>query len=536
MEAPILQITVLKGPRNGEILVCNPDSPIQIGRIMKGNSLALRDPAVSQNHLCFRFIQDDFRWFVSDLNTSNGTTINGSKIQTSKLVSISDGDVIEIGLKTKLGEEALNPDLVSDSGVEVGQKGTGRRRGDIVTGNTARVLEKEESRDSVTFSHLETQESDPNGEAKVRRNPRRVKSSRVLKEVDGNCAVDSVLEVKEVGKKRKGMGGGRSTTSTVSEEEKENGDNLVFKLDGPGSDPDHVAIPELRKGIKATTSADSSMVIEEEGEEDAGVEEIGLKGAQSKVSAPVRGRRNNVRPISTMVSDKEEVEALNPDLVSDSGVEMGQKETEKGMGDIIARSTARVLEKEESRDSVTFFHLETEESDHNREGKVRRNPRRVKSSRVLKEVDGNCTVDSVPRVKEVGMKRKGMGGGRDTASTVSEEENENVDNLVLKLDSPSSDPDHVSIPELRKGTKARTSADSSMVIEEEGEEDVGVEGERNSEEARVDFEKMTLDEWFDNMEFFLPMVIREESEKIIGILKEKARKFDDLLEVGTDAA
>jgi hypothetical protein len=173
---------------------------------------------------------------------------------------------------------------------------------------------------------------------------------------------------------------------------------------------------------------------------------------------------------------------------------------------------------------------------------VRRNPRRGKSSRVLKELDGNCAVDSVLRVKEVGMKRQGREGGRSTASTVSEIEKENYDNLVLKLNIQSSDPDHVAIPEPKKGVQVRTIAGSSMVIVEEGEEDVGVEeGERNSEEEKngkelkVDFE-MTLDKWFDSMELFLPKTIHEECEKIIGILKEKARKFDELLEVGTDLA
>jgi pSer/pThr/pTyr-binding forkhead associated (FHA) protein len=404
MEAPILQITVLEGPRNGEILVCNPKSTIHIGRVIRGNNLALRDPGISQKHLCFRFIQDDFRWFVSDLDTSNGTTLNGSRIEASVLVPVSDGDVFEIGEKTKLGVK-------------------------VVPG---RVLE---------------------GKG------------------DGNNVR------------------GRRITR--------------------------------RGGSSVNTRANSSRV---------SGEEVKLKEAHSKISVPVRRRRKNVTPAMAS-SHEEEKEILNPDLIMDSGVEMGQKGTGRGRGDIVTRSNARVLEKQEPRDSVR-----TEESDQNGEAKVRRNPRRGKSSRFLKELDGNCAVDSVLGVKEVDMKRKVRGGGRGTASTVSEFAKENDDNLVLKLNIQSSDPDHVAIPEPRKGVKVRTIAGSSMVIEEEGEEDVGVEGERNCEELKVDFEKMTLDQWFDSMELFLPKVLHEECEKIIGTLKEKARKFDELLEVSTDSA
>lgn len=408
MEAPILQITVLKGPRNGEILVCNPESTIHLGRVMRGNNLALRDAGISQKHLCFRFIQDEFRWFVSDLDTSNGTNLNGSRIESSVLVPVSDGDVFEIGEKTKLGVKIV----------------------------TRRVLEGKADENNVR---------------------------------------------------------GRRATIRGS-------------------------------ALNVNTGANSSRV---------SGEEVRLKAAQSKVSAPVRGRRNNVRHISSMASNEEEKEeTLNPILVSDSGVEMGQKGTGRGREDIVTRNTARVSEKVEPRDAVMFSFSKAEDSDQNREAKVRRNPRRVKSSKVLKELDGNCAVDSSLGVKEVRTKRKGRG----KTSTVSGEEKENDDNLVLKLDIQSSGPDHVAIPETRKGIKARTSADSPMVIEEEGEEDVRVEGKTDSEEGRVDFEKLTLEEWFDSMELFLPKVIHEESEKIIGILKEKGRKFDELLEVDTDMA
>ncbi|KAJ4805934.1 FHA domain-containing protein [Rhynchospora pubera] len=411
MEASILQVTVLQGPRNGEILVCDPDSTIQIGRVMRGNNLALRDPGISQKHLCFRFVQadSDSRWFVSDLDTSNGTILNGSPIQASVPVPVSDGDVLEIGQKTKLGVKIVAPKVV-----EEGNDARGRRR--------------------VT-----------------RRG--------------GSLGVNL-----------------RANSSRVSEERVE------------------------------------------------------LKQTPSKVSAPVRGRRNNARAISAVTVNDEEKEGLN----SDSGVEMGLKGTKRGREDIVGRNAAGVLNEEVSMDPSQFICSGVKESDQNRGTKLTRNPRKRKSSRVLKEVDTNCLVDSVLEVKEVEVKKKGMGRGKGKgnlgkASTVSEEKENDV-NIVLNLDCESTGSDHVAVLKLRKGKKARISADSSTVIEGEGEENVGVERENSSEEGRVDNEKMTLKDWFESMERFLSQAINDECERLIGIIKESARKFDELLESGHDMA
>ncbi|KAJ4773767.1 FHA domain-containing protein [Rhynchospora pubera] len=403
MEAPILQVTVLKGPRNGEILVCEPDSTIHIGRVIRGNNLALRDPGISQKHLCFRFVQADSRWVVSDLDTSNGTILNGSPIQPSVPVPVSDGDVLEIGEKTKLGVKIV-----------------------------------------------------------------------VQKAVEGN----------ELGNDVRGR---RVTRRSGS--------------------------------LRVNSRADSSRVSEEK---------VELKQDPSKVSAPVRGRRNNARAICTV--NDEEKEALN----SYSGVEMGHKGAKRGREDVVGRNAAGVLNEEVSTDPFQFICSGIKESDQDRGAKLTRNPRKHNSSRVLKEVDTNCLVDSVLEVKEVEMKKKGMGRakGKGKASTVSEKENDV--NIVINLDSESGS-DHVAVPKHRKGKKARINADSSTAIEGEGEENVSVE-EKNCDQVRVDIEKMTLKDWFESMERFLSQEINDDCERLIGIIKENARKFDELVEAGSDMA
>ncbi|KAJ4773440.1 FHA domain-containing protein [Rhynchospora pubera] len=399
MEAPILQVTVLKGPRNGEILVCQPDSTIHIGRVIRGNNLALRDPGISQQHLCFRFVQADSRWFVSDLDTSNGTILNGSPIQPSVPVPVSDGDVLEIGEKTKLGVKIVVQKAVE--GNELGNDVRGRR---------------------VT---------------------RRSGSSR---------------------------GSSRVSMSRVSE-------------------------------VK-----------------------VELQQAPSEVSAPLRGRSTNANTNSA-----------SHEAGKKSGFETGLMGTERSTEDVVIRNAAGLLNEEEPVDPFEFICSGIKESDQNRAAKLTRNPRKHNSSRVLKEVDANCLLDSVLEVKEVEMKKKGMGRakGKGKASTVSEKENDV--NTVINLDSESGS-DHVAVPKHRKRTTARISADSSTAIEGEGEENVSVEGEKNSDQVRVHTYKMTLKDWISELELVPPKVTDEDRRRILCLIEVHARKVDDLVESGRDMA
>lgn len=71
--------------------------------------------------------------------------------------------------------------------------------------------------------------------------------------------------------------------------------------------------------------------------------------------------------------------------------------------------------------------------------------------------------------------------------------------------------------------------ESSAAIDAGKEEESVAEekGKMVKEEMVVDFEKMTLGEWFDSMEKYLPQAINEVAEQMIASLKEKARCFDE---------
>ncbi|KAL5994090.1 hypothetical protein ACLOJK_034961 [Asimina triloba] len=101
MEAS-LKITVEKGPCKGETLEALPksSSSIRIGRVVRGNSLAIKDPGISQKHLNIAFT--DGKWTVTDLDTSNGTFLNDFQLKALSPSALADGDVIKIGESTSI--------------------------------------------------------------------------------------------------------------------------------------------------------------------------------------------------------------------------------------------------------------------------------------------------------------------------------------------------------------------------------------------------------------------------------------------------
>ncbi|KAG6491187.1 FHA domain-containing protein At4g14490-like [Zingiber officinale] len=134
MELPSLRLTVEKGPKKGETFECKAAAVARVGRIIKGNNLAVRDPGVSQKHLTFQFQHEASSWSVSDLGTSNGTFVNGFQIPPSSPFPVSDGDTIKIGEFTAISVKVLASEgpQVGDFCVEEEERsevGRKRRRG-----------------------------------------------------------------------------------------------------------------------------------------------------------------------------------------------------------------------------------------------------------------------------------------------------------------------------------------------------------------------------------------------------------------------
>jgi pSer/pThr/pTyr-binding forkhead associated (FHA) protein len=58
------------------------------------------DPYVSRRHA--EIIEIDGRWGVRDLDSTNGTTLNGTALVRTEVTPIEAGDVIELGCCSKL--------------------------------------------------------------------------------------------------------------------------------------------------------------------------------------------------------------------------------------------------------------------------------------------------------------------------------------------------------------------------------------------------------------------------------------------------
>nr|XP_043618323.1 FHA domain-containing protein At4g14490-like [Erigeron canadensis] len=107
--SPKMKIKIEKGPREGETLEYDPTSVIKIGRVARGNTIAIRDAGISSKHLCIQFDKHLQKWTLIDIGSSNGTVLNGIDLKPNESYSLSDGDCVKIGDLTcmivKIGTE-----------------------------------------------------------------------------------------------------------------------------------------------------------------------------------------------------------------------------------------------------------------------------------------------------------------------------------------------------------------------------------------------------------------------------------------------
>uniref|UniRef100_A0ACD5VFY1 Uncharacterized protein n=1 Tax=Avena sativa TaxID=4498 RepID=A0ACD5VFY1_AVESA len=100
---PVLTVAVEKGPRQGETRQCRAGASLRVGRVVKGNDLAVRDGGASQQHLLIEYLPPPGAgWAVSDLGTSNGTVLNGAPLVPSVPAPLYHGDLIKVGDSTVL--------------------------------------------------------------------------------------------------------------------------------------------------------------------------------------------------------------------------------------------------------------------------------------------------------------------------------------------------------------------------------------------------------------------------------------------------
>ncbi|XP_057752745.1 FHA domain-containing protein At4g14490-like [Arachis stenosperma] len=100
MEAPHLKLVMLKGPRQGESFEYRPGTAVKIGRVVRGNTLTVKDAGISTKHLSI--LTESGQWVLRDLDSSNGTIIDAVKIPPNTPFNLCDGATIKIGERTSI--------------------------------------------------------------------------------------------------------------------------------------------------------------------------------------------------------------------------------------------------------------------------------------------------------------------------------------------------------------------------------------------------------------------------------------------------
>ncbi|CAH2043985.1 unnamed protein product [Thlaspi arvense] len=95
-----LKLAFVEGPREGESVEYKPGSTIRIGRLVRGNEIAIKDVGISTKHI--RIVSESEKWIIYDLGSRNGTILNSETLDRDTPVNLRHGDVIKLGGDTSI--------------------------------------------------------------------------------------------------------------------------------------------------------------------------------------------------------------------------------------------------------------------------------------------------------------------------------------------------------------------------------------------------------------------------------------------------
>ena len=103
MSTPKPRLVVRRGPNPDHVYLLQNDTTI-VGR-EPINDVMFPDPEVSRRHC--RIVQQKGEYFIEDLNSTNGTFVNGRRIY--EITRLSSGDIVDFGETVRVVFEYLLP-------------------------------------------------------------------------------------------------------------------------------------------------------------------------------------------------------------------------------------------------------------------------------------------------------------------------------------------------------------------------------------------------------------------------------------------
>ncbi|CAI9762712.1 unnamed protein product [Fraxinus pennsylvanica] len=139
-QGPTLKLIVEKGPLSGQAFDFRSGSRIQIGRVVRGNSITIKDAGISSKHVVIQFAPNSHpdpgpkscQWTITDLESSNGTILNDAQLEPAEPCVLSDGDVVKIGEMTSI--RVKFEETGREGGGNVGKTRRNPRRGAAAQG------------------------------------------------------------------------------------------------------------------------------------------------------------------------------------------------------------------------------------------------------------------------------------------------------------------------------------------------------------------------------------------------------------------
>ncbi|KAM3263700.1 FHA domain-containing protein [Capsicum annuum] len=508
-EGSLLHLTMEKGPNSGQNLSYKPGSKIQIGRVIRGNTISIKDEGISSKHLSIHF--ESGLWVINDLGSSNGTFLNKIAIDPSRPTKLNNGDVIKIGEETsiKVGIEGMRVDLGENRRRNTRRKGLGVIDEDKELGfgnggiGNVGVGLKRTTRSSKRGKNEAGNVDEVESFSVFEGTTRRTRGSRKVESVKNG--VDNVNEAENVDVEREGKrcprrtGRSKEVESVIHAVASANAaeNNDVVERDGK-------RCPRKTRGSKKADVVDNAM---EESESLAVVEE-----EQQKKPSPRRTRGS--RKVGSVKDGTDGVQE-NESLAVVEEERERKPSPRRTRGSKRAQNIKWTDSVEEPKNSAAI--------DVDKEKKVC--SRRTRGSR--KEEDVENRHENAGEIRE--LKKLGKGKGS-TAKMVHSEEDE----LMEKLERDPKDCEEAIQSNVNEGVERNMLEGVRVEFGRDGcEGSVSNVGFNISEdvqmEEEVNLEEMTLGGWFDYLEVNLPKQIIDATEKMILGMTQKTEKYQEFM-------